>query len=86
MSPFADVQTLHWNKEKIKMLYKNAQIHNAAELEIDKADGSMTWYRMPKHLMGKFSLLSADEVHPSIYGADGIAKSLTKIIKKEQGL
>ena len=37
------------------MIYKNAEIHNAAGLELGK-DGSVMWYRMPKALMDKFEL------------------------------
>lgn len=33
------------------MIYKNAEIHNAAELEIDPCDGSMTWRRVPKNVI-----------------------------------
>lgn len=30
------------------MIYKNAEIHNAAELKINNSDGSMEWHRVPK--------------------------------------
>ena len=52
------------------MLYKNVQIHNVAELEIDKADGSMTWYRMPKRLMDKFEMNNARNMNVCATGVE----------------
>ena len=43
-------------KGRVNMIYKNTEIHNAAELEINEKDGSMTWYRLPKSLMDTFEL------------------------------
>ena len=53
-----------------KMIYKNAEIHNASDLEINKKDGSMTWYRMPKHLMDKFEAPNGQAMNISSTGVE----------------
>ena len=51
------------------MIYKNAYIHNVAELEIDN-DGSMMWYRMPKNLMDKFDIENAKKMNVCSTGVE----------------
>jgi len=51
------------------MIYKNAYIHNVADIEIDN-DGSMMWYRMPKNLMDKFDIENAKKMNVGSTGVE----------------
>lgn len=52
------------------MIYKNAEIYNVAELEINENDGSMTWYRLPKSLMNNFELDDGNKMNTSSGGVE----------------
>ncbi len=52
------------------MIYKNAEIHNAAEIEMSEKDGSMIWYRMPKYLTDKFEISNAKNMNIGSTGVE----------------
>ena len=52
------------------MIYKNAEIHNAAEIEINEKDGGITWYRMPKNLTDKFEISNAKKMNVRSTGVE----------------
>lgn len=52
------------------MIYKNAEIHNVAEIKINERDGSMTWFRMPEYLMSKFEIERAKDMNVASTGVE----------------
>ena len=63
------------------MIYKNIEIHNAAEL-YDTGGGSVSWKRVPSSVHNVLESKNPDnEVHPNIYGVQRIADVLTEKIR-----
>ena len=54
------------------------------EQEVKKLNYSNVTYINGLDLLCDMSLISADEVHPNIYGVAQIAERITKIIKKQE--
>ena len=52
------------------MIYKNAEIYNASEIEVNEKDGSMTWYRMPKAVMDKLEMPNGKRLNISSTGVE----------------
>lgn len=52
------------------MIYKNAEIYNASEIEVNEKDGSMTWYRMPKAVMDKLEMPNGKRLNMSSTGVE----------------
>lgn len=67
------------------MLYKNAEIHNAAELNINPEDGSMTWCRVPGNV---FDAMEAEQGQRICLNSTGVEirfvmKSDTAVIRMQ---
>ena len=52
------------------MIYKNAQLYNVSDIDIDSKDGGATWNRMPKKLTDKFEAPNGRYMNVSSTGVE----------------
>lgn len=67
------------------MIYKNAEIYNAAEIEGNKKDGGIIWYRMPKAVMQKLEADNGKAMNVSSTGVEirFVIKSGTAVVRMQ---
>ena len=67
------------------MIYKNAEIHNAAELKINKSDGSMEWTRIPQSAIESLDSQQGKNMAVSSTGVEirFVMKSDTAVIRMQ---